>query len=165
MRKTKTLFVAISAAALNFLSAGTARCQVTIDCPQDFRVGEHVACDDGSFTINPNGVNNLDSGCLVTLTPPQVAQCILGTGGVPPAGNVTVDVVQTRVFLNNGGAQVTVEDFLIGEDGEPTFAPKLIFTPTEVAGGVTVNIGGQLLFNNGQAIGNYVGSVQITAEE
>lgn len=160
--KSKTALISISALALAAPYGKNAAAQVMLNCAQRLAVGVHNACGNGSLVINPDGSTSL-TGCLAILTPPQPGQCILSTGGVPPASNVVVSFTTNSIFIDGGGPQAQVDNFRMQPVGVPTPKAQYTFTPTEVSNTVTLDIGGRLNFSNGQVIGNYTGQVSITA--
>lgn len=154
--------VAVSALSVAALAGNPALAQIVFNCPQQISVGRHAACSNGSLVINPDGSTNL-TGCLATDTPPQAGQCILSTGGVPLTRNVVVAFTTNSIFMNGGGGSAKVNNFRMQPTSAPTPAAQFTFTPTQAAGGVTINIGGTLNFSNGQAIGAYGGSIRVSA--
>jgi hypothetical protein len=76
---------------------------------------------------------------------------------------VVVEFTRNAVFINAGGGQARVDNFLMLHDGTAVPHARFTFTPTEVANVVTLNIGGTLHFSAGQTTGNYTGAVTLTA--
>jgi hypothetical protein len=161
--KQRFILVTVSAVALSAAYGNLAMAQLILDCPQRLQVGSHNACSNGTLVINPDGSTQL-TGCLATFNTPEPGQCVLSTGGVPPTRNVVVSFTTNSIFINGGGPQAGIDNFRMQPVGVATPQAQFTFTPLEVANTVTLDIGGRLNFSNNQAIGNYTGQVQITAD-
>lgn len=166
----KPALIAISAIAMSVSAAHRATAQVQITCPQPtLSFGEIVVCSGGDATMAPNGSLSFSLGggsCSFENQPGDAAHCILSTGGDPaqaPTQNVNVNMTAAFININNGGNLSRVDDYLLQDAGGGSAKATLTFTPTEVTGGVTIDIGATMQINTSMPLGRYVGTIRITA--
>lgn len=146
-----------------FLSA-SAFAQVVISCSQGISIGKNAQCSGtAKLVINPDSSTNLASGCVIVVTPPKAAKCVVKTGGAPPTKSVRVDFAKTFVNINNGGKQVRIDDFKMQYKTTVPAASKFTFTPTAVSNTITLNIGATMNVTPSQGLGTYSGNITIRA--
>ena len=163
MKKTtilpvSSLAMAVSA-TIGFASSVEAQ---HIACPQTLDVGRHVSCSSGSLRINPDGTVS-PSGCLLTEAEPLPGVCYISTTA-PITRDVTVTFPATFINLTNGMGQTVRLDRLRMQNragGPPS--PNLLLDRTDVSNTVTIDIGGDLSFSDNQSVGNYSGSLAVSA--
>ena len=94
---------------------------------------------------------------------PQVGQCVLSVGTTPITRNVLVEFTTPSIVLNSGGDNATLNQLRMEPVGGTAPKAQYVFSPTDVSNKITLNVGGRLNFTSNQAIGNYTGTISITA--
>ncbi len=161
-KKQKKVLVTVSALALSASYGGGAFAQLQIACSQGIRFGNHAACANGSLAINPTGATS-SNGCLLSTVAPQPGQCVLSTLGPGPTKNVKVAYTVNFINITNGTSNMKINNFLMRATSGTVSAVKATFTPAQVLGTVTINVGANMNYNDGQPKGNYIGQISITA--
>lgn len=159
-KKATRLLVSVSMLALSAFPAFAQTVQ--IDCTGTIGFGEHVACSAGSIRINPDGTINT-TGCLVTNQAADPIECKLSITGGTATKSVQVSFDTPNITVSNGGQSMLFDRLRMQEQGDPFIKTSLIFTTGELTSTITIDVGGTLNFNSGQAEGNYSGPLVVNA--
>lgn len=153
----------VSVSALALISApGPVHAALAINCaPNQIVFGSNIPCGNGSIRIRPNGSTTI-LGCAVKLAAADEGSCTFRD--TVATKSAVISFKSTSVFLNNGGAKVTMDNFMMLERGKVTSASKLTFTSNELKAGVTVDVGGLVHFSTAQPQGRYTGTVIISVD-
>lgn len=160
--------VAVSALAIRAAIPDAAFAQLVLTCPVGIRFSEIVECTNiiSRLTLRPNGVVNVNTGCLLTsLGPPILAgQCVLSTSGPGPSKNVVVTIPDNKVTIPGPGDNLIIRRWRIARTTTNGQNQTLTFTPAEVLNTVTFNVGARLESSGNQVMGSYVGTNIVRAQ-
>lgn len=137
---------------------GTARAQ-QITCPQNMMFGTLMACSAaaGTVTVDPDSSVSSSPGCLSVSGAQLQGRCIV-TGTFFPVQQMQVNITGGTENIVSGANSMEVNNFILQDSSGNGNATQI--TITQQMG--SVNIGGTLNVDAGQAAGSYSGSVTVT---
>lgn len=138
--------------------AGTARAQ-QISCPQNLMFGSIMACSAaaGTVAVAPDSSYSSSPGCLSVTGAVLQGRCVL-TGAFFPVQAMQVSVTGGTETIVNGANNMDVNGFVLQDASGGGNAAQITVT----AFLTSVNLGGTLNVDAGQAGGSYSGAVTVT---
>lgn len=137
--------------------AGTARAQ-QISCPQNLMFGSIMPCSAaaGTVTVDPDSSNSSSPGCLSVTGTVLQGRCVV-TGEFFPRA-MQISVTGGTETIVNGANNMDVNGFVLQDASGGGNAAQITVT----AFLISVNLGGTLNVDAGQAGGSYSGTVTVT---
>lgn len=156
--------VAVSALAVLAMPVGIANAVVQVTCPgaNRLQIGRNVACGNGNFFIRPAGTIQLN-GCVITLNAPAPARCRVFNFGAPTSRDVRISFDPTPITFNDGGNLIRLTQMRAQRTTGGPSAAVITLTSGEVNASVFINVGARVNFLRSNAIGNYIGTITVTA--